>query len=186
MNQSQIEHLTQLCIDEIQHNLAQIKQQTANTTLYAFALGLVEDITGFFTVANSIEALDKMIESEDDVSSYAWFPSEWAYAGKATNHIYHYLESILASIETDQDYDQLRQHYEQCLINALAICREQGCFKIGPAQKEVVVFLHYADDFNDDEISDRSSQCLNSPEQHDIFTQRFELQRKALQQLMQI
>lgn len=180
MDQQQLQHFIQLCLDEIKADLQEIKAKIKNETIYACGFGIVEDITGFFTVINSVEALNEMVVNEEDFNGYAWFPSEWKYSSEGTRAIYDFLEPFLDEIETDEAYEDLRQQYEQCLLNALAQCRDEGLFKLGPQLDEVLVFVSYVDDYNDDEIANRSSKRLNSPEQHQIFKQRFKLKRKAL------
>ncbi len=61
----------------------------------------------------------------------------------------------------------MRKEYEEILIEILKECKEKELF-----DEQTVVYLHYADCFNED-IDDISSEIINSEELHNSFLNRW-------------
>ncbi len=163
--------LKELALKNITENFKTIKKKAKNETLYGFGVGLVEDLTGFFTVANTIESLKRQkIENGKLDKYYLWYISEWEYGGEYSdnNAIYNLLSEITKDFDFfDERYDVIRKEYEEILIETLKECKEKGLF-----DEQIVVYLHYADCFNEN-IDDISSKIINSEKLHNLFLNRW-------------
>lgn len=179
LTDKQKQHIHDLAVAEITEAMADIRHKTGNERIYAFALGLVEYPCGFFCAANTVEALARSLEQDDDNeedSIWFWYPSEWVYDGQFTDNRVHQAIKIIGEHLDDDDqigYAQLRHDYQECLIAALQTCDAQGIFGAERARGEMVLFLHYVDIFDED-VDDQSSTILNPPALHHAFLQRWD------------
>lgn len=175
-------HIQHLAVAEITEAMANIRSKTRQEHIYAFALGLVEYPCGFFCAANTVQALARALEQDDDPDTedavWFWYPSEWIYDGQFTdNRVHQAIKTISENIDDDNPLGdaQLRHDYQQCLIAALQTCDAQGIFGAERARGEMVLYLHYVDIFDED-IDDQSSALLNPPALHHAFLQRWDEQ----------
>ncbi len=163
-----------LAVKQIIADFEQIKQKSIGETIYGFGLGVVGDITGFFSAGNTIESLKKSIieygDKEIDESDF-WCISEWKYEGTDDNTLYEFLATFIYDIE-DEKYDSVRKDYENTLIKALKTCDEKGVFGKGKEREDIIVYLHYAD-AHDEDIDDISSGQINSEMSHLLFKERW-------------
>lgn len=175
-----------LAVEQIKKDVKALKEQSRGESIYAFGLGIVSEITGFFLAANTLEALSKRLAQkggEEDVSFF-WHLSEWAYSETADNKLYEYLATFLQDIKPNE-YEKALADYANTLIKALKTCDEQGIFGEGEARKNVIVYIQYADasDENFDEIS---SKQINAPEQHLLFKERWNVKKNNLTKQVQL
>ncbi len=171
-------------IKEITANFNDIKAQAEGETLYAFGLALLDDFYVEFRCAgNSIESLAKIMQGKDITedkgieyyAGYFWRLDEWYYSGKCNveNSSGDLLESIIDEVDDREEYNKVRQEYEQILINALQYCDKNGVFGTGKEREQLVIYVHYADDYADDVISDYSAKILNSENTYNLFKERY-------------
>lgn len=169
-----------LAVKQIMADYQLIKEKSAGETIYAFGLGIVGDITGFFSAGNTLEAL---IRNSDDLDpSDFWYISEWEYEGTDDNTLYEFLATFIYEIE-DDSYDSVMKEYERILINALKTCDEKGIFGKGKEREEIVVFLQYAD-ATDETIDDTSSKQVNPPNIHLLFKERWNSEKNNLTKIL--
>ncbi len=169
-----------LAVKQITSDFKFIKEKSLGESIYGFGLGLVGDITGFFSAANSIESLQrKLIEEDDkdDISSF-WYISEWEYEGTKDNTLYEFLATFIYDIKEDK-YDSVMKDYENVLIKALQTCDKKEVFGIGKDRDDIIVYLHYAD-ATDEDLDNISSKQINRPYSHNLFKERWNTEKDNL------
>lgn len=180
LTEKQKQYIHDLAVTEITEAMADIRSKTGDEEIYAFALGLVEYPSGFFCAANTVEALARALENDDDDETedtlWFWYPSEWLYDGHFSDNRVHQAITIISEHIEDDDqirYAQLRQDYQHCLISALQTCDRNGVFGDERRRGNMVLYVHYADIFDED-LDDQSSAVLNPPALHHAFLQRWD------------
>lgn len=161
----------------IQHYHAQYQNQK----FYALGLGMVEDICGFFIVANTLEQLAKGCCEEDEAYQY-WYISEW-YANEfegLPNLVHDVVTNLVKKADHDADAFFLRQAYQAHILAVLADLRAQGQLRNAQGE-ELLVWVQYADAYDED-FDDISFAHLNSPELTALFIQRFNPEHDNLTQ----
>jgi hypothetical protein len=174
-----------LAVKQIISDFKFIKERSLGESIYGFGLGLVGDITGFFSAANTIESLKKTLSKEDDnedISSF-WYISEWEYEGTKDNTLYEFLATFIYDLKEDE-YDSVMKNYEEILIKALQTCDEKGIFGIGKDRDDIIVYLHYAD-ATDEDIDDISSEQINQPYFHNLFKERWNTEKNNLTKVIE-
>ncbi len=175
----------ELAVRQIVADFQSIKEKCIGESIYGFGLGLVEDITGFFSAANTVESLKRKLleeDDKDDISSF-WLISEWGYEGTDDNTLYEFLATFIFNIE-DGKYESAVKDYEEVLTNALKTCDEQGVFGKGQERENIIVYLHYADAANED-LDDISSEQINSTASHQLFKERWNSEKDNLTKVIQ-
>ncbi|MEW7280415.1 DUF4303 domain-containing protein, partial [Aquimarina sp. 2201CG1-2-11] len=150
-----------------------IKEKSNGETIYGFGLGIVGDITGFFSAGNTIESIKRKLtqDGEEFDSSDLWYISEWEYEGTNDNTLYKFLATFIYDIE-DGKYESAMKDYEDTLIKALKTCDKKGIFGKGEERENIIVYLHYAD-ATDENVDDNSSEQINPENIHSLFKQRW-------------
>ena len=166
----QIQAAMQYYLDQYQHQ-----------HFYALALGMVEDICGFFIIGNSLEQLANGCSEEDEAYQY-WYISEW-YANEFEG-LPNVVHDVVTEIAEKSDHHLedfcLRQVYQQHILAALADLRAQGQLRNAQGE-ELLVWVQYADAYDED-FDDISFAHLNSPELTTLFIRRFDPQQDNLTQ----
>lgn len=170
-----------LAVMQITSDFEFIKEQSAGETIYGYGIGIVGDITGFFSAANTLESLKRILSKDDDVYSY-WLISEWEYEGRNNNKLYEFLATFIYDIE-DGNYSSIMKDYENVLIKALKTCDKKGVFGEGKERENIIVYLHYADATNED-IDDLSSEQINPKDKHLLFIERWNDEKDNLTKII--
>ncbi len=186
MTEDRKNKIYELAVNQITKDFMAMKEKanSKNEKLYGFGIGIVGDITGFFSAGNSVESLVRVlvVYGEEFDPYYIWGISEWGYQ-EGDNTLYQYLETFIYDIE-DDNYNSERRDYENILIKALKTCSENGVFGIGEERESIVVYLHYADAFDED-IDDVSSAQINSKASHTLFKDRWNEETHSLTNVIQ-
>ncbi|WP_111894680.1 DUF4303 domain-containing protein [Acinetobacter sp. MB5] len=158
-----------------QHYLEQYQDQK----FYALALGMVEDICGFFIVGNTLEQLANGCSEEDEAYQY-WYISEWC--SNEFEGLPNLVHDVVTHIAKNTDHDAedfcLRQAYQNHILAVLADLRAQGQLRNAQGE-ELLVWVQYAD-ASDENFDDISFAHLNSPELTELFIQRFNSEQDNL------
>lgn len=162
-----------LAVKQIIADFDQIKEKSIGETIYGFGLGIVGDITGFFSAGNTIESIKRTLIKNGEYfdSSDLWYISEWEYEGTDDNRLYEFLATFIYDIKDDK-YDLAIKDYENMLIKALKTCDKKGVFGKGKERESIIVYLHYAD-ATDEDIDEISSEQINSKNSHLLFKERW-------------
>jgi hypothetical protein len=148
--------------------VARLREQAHGAHLYAIAVGMVEDLTGFFVTGQTLEAAD---EAPGDAASRAyhwWAPSEWSLSfddpdeaapGRVTAPLWALTGTDLAvagtGAEVDDDtYEAIRAAYERIVVDALVRLRSEGELRTASGEP-VWAWVHHAD-AHDEDIDDVS------------------------------
>ncbi len=162
-----------LAVKQIIADFDSIKEKSNGETIYGFGLGIVEDITGFFSSGNTLESVKRKRtqDGEEFDSSDLWYISEWEYEGTDDNTLYEFLATFIYDIE-DGKYESAMKDYENTLIEALKTCDKKGIFGKGEERENIIVYLHYAD-AADEDVDDKSSEQINPKNIHSLFRKRW-------------
>jgi hypothetical protein len=175
----------ELAVNQIITDFEYIKEQSKGETLYGFGLGMVEDITGFFSAGNTINTIkESILKNGDDEfhESYIWYISEWKYFGIDNNTLYEFLATFIDDIE-DEKYDSYRKEYEKILMQALKTCDEKGVFGKDKEREDLIIYLHYADAYDED-IDELSSEQINPKGMHLLFKERWNDKKNNLTKII--
>jgi Domain of unknown function (DUF4303) len=175
----------ELAVNQIITDFEYIKEQSKGETLYGFGLGMVEDITGFFSAGNTINTIkESILKNGDDEfhESYIWYISEWKYFGIDNNTLYEFLATFIDDIE-DEKYDSYRKEYEKILMQALKTCDEKGVFGKDKERADLIIYLHYADAYDED-IDELSSEQINPKGMHLLFKERWNDKKNNLTKII--
>jgi hypothetical protein len=175
----------ELAVNQIITDFEYIKEQSKGETLYGFGLGMVEDITGFFSAGNTINNIkESVVKNGDDEldESAIWYISEWKYFGIADNTLYAFLATFIYDIE-DGKYDSYRKEYEKILIQALKTCDDKGVFGKDKEREDLIIYLHYADAYDED-IDELSSEQINPKGLHLLFKERWNDKKSNLTKII--
>ena len=179
-------HIHDLAVKQIIADFQLIKEKSIGETIYGFGLGIVGDITGFFSAGNTIESLKRSLinsaEEEIDPSDF-WCISEWEYEGIDDNTLYEFLATFIYDIEDDM-YNSVMKDYETTLIKALKSCDKKGIFGKGKEREDIIVYLHYAD-AHDENMDDISSEQINPKNKHLLFKERWNDEKNNLTKIIQ-
>lgn len=168
-----------LAITQIISDYLSIKDKAQDERLYAFSLGIVYELTRFYTAANSIEYLKELDASQTDLhESLIWYTSEWKYSENGDNTVYKELSSISDEIK-DFHLNKIMDEYIGLLIEALLKCKEVGLFDSSESDLPIVLFIQYAD-AHDENIENYSSAILNAPEVDLLFKNRWDASKENL------
>jgi len=173
-----------LAVQQIIADFAYIQEKSKGETIYGFGLGIVGDITGFFSAGNTIESIQRKLTQNKEKfhASEIWYISEWEYSGTDDNTLYQFLAAFIDDIE-DEKYDAAMKDYEKTLIKALKTCDEKGIFGTKEERENIIVYLHYADATNED-IDDNSSEQINPKNIHMLFKERWNDEKNNLTKLI--
>ncbi|MDR1075179.1 MAG: DUF4303 domain-containing protein [Xanthomonadaceae bacterium] len=181
--------LHDLAVESITAGFGAIRRRCGDEQMYGFALGLVEDITGFFCAGNTLEALGRKVENQDleqeDIVYLAWAASEWEYqdhqyldvgqASRVRRFVTAEYEKGTPVGERDGGYfEAFTRQYHETLIEALKTCDRDGLFGTGEERENLVVFLDSVDDAYPD-LMEISSARINPELSHQWiveYTQR--------------
>lgn len=172
-----------LAVKQIINDFAHIKEITDSKKedLYGYAIGIVGDITGFYSAGNTIESLNRTLiryEESDFHPSYFWYIPEWEYTGIDDNELYKYLSTFIYDIP-DGQYANVMRDYENTLIKALKTCNTNGVFGNGKEREKIVIYLQYSD-ATDEDIDDIASEQVNPKNIHLLFKNRWDNQTNNL------
>lgn len=174
MTPAQWQHIHDLAVANITASFRHMRTEAAGEHFYAFGLGLVEDLCGFFCAANTLESLQRVLaDDEDHDSGWFWYLSEWMYEGVDDDNAVHNAITALDSDHDEAAYAALCRDYEQCLTAALQTCDANGLFGNERATGQMVLYLHYADAC-DETLDERTSVQLNPPALHRQFARRWD------------
>lgn len=162
---------------QLRHDVADLFAR-AGGDLVAIAVLLVDDITGFGTVALTSDAAAKAKPTK----RYRWWtPGEWKLfaadmptdAGQVTSALWALTGTASAQGEVDEDtYEEIRGEYEDRLVAGLARLRAEGLLRDGRG-RDVWAWVHYEDDY-DDSVDLRTFRQLNDAAIATEFEHRFE------------
>ncbi|MDM1765842.1 MULTISPECIES: hypothetical protein [unclassified Acinetobacter] len=153
---------------DIQDACAELKQETLGQHLQIIGLGLVEDLCGYFVVGMTLEEFSQFDQE------LVWFISEWSIEASHNNHVHQQIQRLyeqLGEEYTEEQYIELRQHYQNTIIQVLQDLRKEG--KLQNQQGDEMIFiLQYADAFDED-FEEISFAQINPSEYISLFSQRF-------------
>lgn len=158
---------------DIQNALSELLLKTRDQHLFAIGLGMVEDLCGFFHVGCTLEDITDF----EDVSEL-WWISEWQHESTANNRVHHAITKLYHALGddcTDAQYIELRQHYQNTMIQVLQDLRKQGKLK-NQQGEEMMVIIQYADAFDED-FEDVSFPLMNPEFLAPLFQNRFKKQK---------
>ncbi len=181
MNEEIKNKIHDLAVKQIIEDFELIKEKTKNETLYGYAIGIVGDITGFFSAGNTVESLNRTLiryEEKDFHPSSFWCIPEWEYSGIGDNEVSTFINGI-----KDEEYDSTMKDYENTLIRALKTCENKGVFGIGKERENLVIYLQYAD-ATDEDIDDISSEQINPKNIHLLFKERWNDKANSLTKII--
>ena len=130
---------------------------------------MVEDLCGFFHVGCSLEQLEDFKDVHD-----IWWISEWKYSSTANNKVHNIITDLADELGedcTDEEYDELRQLYQDTIIKVLQDLREAGRLKNSQGD-EIIYIIQYAD-ASDEEFEDVSFAQINPEKYIPLFENRF-------------
>lgn len=186
MTPEQKTQLVQIAQVHISRAFSAIKKRTEQDKkdIVAYYLYLVDD---FFATANAAitqqdkEIFEQVIDKKATILEAIWDGKCELYDDELTYHInsdnwlenqsefYQFAYKMIDNIEDEEQYEQIRQDYEACLIQALQKCDQDGIFG-NRDQNGIIVFAFYIDDFDgngEKSLLYRSSNALNSPDTYD-------------------
>ncbi len=178
-----------LAVKQITADFAAIKENAHSNheQLYAFATGIVADVTGFFSVGNTVESLKRILEKyeeKDFHASYFWWISNWEYKGINDNALFNFLDQTFYSDDFNwEKMDILRKAYEPILIKALKTCDKNGVFGIGKERENIVIYIQYVDSC-DENFDDISSEQVNPKNIHLLFKERWNDKQENLTKII--
>lgn len=165
-----------LAVKQIITDFKLIKEEAElkGESLYGYAIGIVGNITGFFSAGNTIESLKRTLNKYKEKNfhpSYYWSIPEWEYSGDNNNCLYKFLSTFIYDIE-DNKYKSTIKDYENTLIRALKTCNEKGVFGKGKERENIIIYLQYADATNEN-IDEIASEQINPKNIHLLFKKRW-------------
>ncbi len=184
MTPEQKQQLQQIIQAHIREAFAGIKAQTdkEGKDIAAYYFFLVED---FFATANAAitkqdkEDFEQSKGEKVTVLNAIWDGRCKLYEGKVTHRtdsdywldnqseMYRFAYKMVENLEDNEQYEKIRYDYEECLLEALRVCDEDGVFG-DRSQNGMLLFAFYIDDFDHNSspksILYRSSNLLNSPD----------------------
>lgn len=153
---------------DIQDACAELKQETLGQHLQIIGLGLVEDLCGYFVVGMTLEEFSQFDQE------LVWFISEWSIEASHNNHVHQKIQRLyeqLGEEYTEEQYIELRQHYQNTIIQVLQDLRKEG--KLQNQQGDEMIFiLQYTDAFDED-FEETSFAQINLQKYVPLFTNRF-------------
>lgn len=169
---------------QLRHDVADLRRQAGGGPLLAVAIGMVDDITGFFTAALTEQ---RYLGWSPKKRNETWhWPSEWGTAadndptdgapGRVTAALWALTGTLSDEGEVDDEtYEEIRGEYEARLVAGLARLRAEGLLRTTEdlGSPEAWAWLHYADAYDED-IDLRTFRQLNAAELGDAFARRFE------------
>lgn len=181
MNKHISQTLHNLAVAQIKTDWKHIVQEADGDHIYAFALGMVNQPVGFFSSAQTLEALNKKWSHGPfkHETALIWHISEWNYTGIEDNSIHDFIQSLEIS---DDAHDQFMKSYETTLVAALKSCIQEGLFK-QDERPLPIFYIQYAD-ASDEDIDNRTSKLLNTPDIHNQFVARWEAHADNLTQVI--
>lgn len=169
---------------QLRRAVRQLREQARDAHLYAVAVGMVDDLTGFFVAGQTLEAADAAPGDAASRAYYWWAPSEWSLVfddpeeqapGRVTEPLWA-LTGTAASIEgtgeevDDETYEAIRDAYEQIVVETLVRLRVEGELRTADGA-EIWAWIHYADAYDED-IDDSSFATIQDEA---ALTERFAL-----------
>lgn len=153
---------------DIQEACAELKQKTLGQHLQIIGLGFVEDLCGYFVVGMTFEEFSQFDQE------LIWFISEWSIGASNNNHVHQQIQRLyeqLGEEYTEKQYIELREHYQNTIIQVLQDLRKAG--KLQNQQGDEMVFiLQYADAFDED-FEEISFPQINPQKFVPLFKNRF-------------
>lgn len=157
-----------------------IKEQIGDEQLYIFVLGRVEDIEGqYFCTAATLTELKANFENDSTYYSSFWDASELELSADYNDIDYNELQQYLVDV-TDDQYDLLRQEYDQILIDSLTELKKEGLFD--SEIPEFSAFVQYVDEGF--EIENSSYETINGTKFLESFKNRFEKKTDSLTDIL--
>ena len=157
-----------------------IKAQIEAEQLYIFVLGRVEDIEGqYFCSAATLTDLKRNIETDSTYYSSFWSAAELEITADFNDIDYEELNSYLLDA-TDEEYDVLRDEYDQLLIDSLAELRKEGLFD--DEIPEFSAFVQYTDEGFD--IEETSYVAINGTAFLAAFKKRYKKNKNSLTEIL--
>ncbi|WP_314241034.1 DUF4303 domain-containing protein [Empedobacter tilapiae] len=157
-----------------------IKSQINEERLYIFALGRVEDIEGqYFCTAATLKELKTNFENDSTYYSTFWDASELELSADYNDINYDELKNYL-DYSTESEYNQLREEYDQILIDSLTELKNEGLFD--NEIPEFSVFVQYVDEGFD--IENSSYTAINGTEFLEKFKNRFDKKDDSLTEIL--
>lgn len=167
-----------LAVEQITADFEFIKNnaKSRNETLYGFAIGIVADVTGFFSTGNTLESLVRILNKYEERNfhpSYFWWIPDWEYKGTGNNELYKFLDKTFYTSDFDwSKMESFRKIYEQILLKSLETCNELGVFGKGEERNNIIVYIQYVDSC-DENLDDIASEQINSQNNHLLFKERW-------------
>lgn len=153
---------------DIQEACEELRQKTLGQYLQIVGLGFVEDPCGYFTVGMTLEEFSQFDQE------LIWFISEWSVGTTPNNRVHQQIYGLyeqLGEEYTEEQYIELRQHYQNTIIQVLQDLRKEG--KLQNQQGDEIIFiLQYADAFDED-FEEVSFPKINPVELVPLFAHRF-------------
>lgn len=148
---------------ELRQAVTQLRERARDAHLYAIAVGMVEDLTGFFVAGQTLEAADEAPGDDASRAYYWWAPSEWSLAfddpdaeapGRVTAALWALTGTDAAldgtGEEVDDDtYEAIRVAYERIVVDALVRLRDEGELRTASGEP-FWAWIHYADAHDED------------------------------------
>lgn len=169
---------------ELRVAVRQLHEQAGDAHLYAVAVGMVDDLTGFFVAGQTLEAADAAPGDAASRAYYWWAPSEWSLVFKdpeeqAPGRVTEPLWALTGTDDVvegtgeevdDDTYEAIRAAYEQIVVETLVRLRAEGELRTA-AGEDVWAWVHYAD-AHDEDIDDTSFATVQDDE---ALTEKFAL-----------
>ena len=157
-----------------------IKAQIEAEQLYIFVLGRVEDIEGqYFCSAATLTDLKRNIDKDSTYYATFWSAAELELTADFNDIDYNELKSYLEDA-TDEEYDALRDEYDQMLIDSLAELRKEGLFD--DEIPEFSAFVQYTDEGFD--IEETSYVAINGTAFLAAFKKRYKKNKNSLTEIL--
>lgn len=162
--------------------MAQPQSHPLGSHVHALAIGMVEDLTGFFVAADTLENAAAVTGDDlEDKAQYWWSPSEWGWQytggtapGIVTTEIWALAKGLPEGADDEnenREYAALAGLYEERIILCLQRLRGEGELR-NVQGEELWVWVHYADASNEN-IDDTSFARLNDRATAALFGKRW-------------
>lgn len=163
-------------VEIITKSFHSIKELSKNKYLYSFAIQLREDGKSFRCVGNTLDSVNDnfmvKLTSIEDVTDYLWFTSEWEYAFDPWRETGSALQTLIKNKQSL--FDKVNaSFFLEILIDALRTCNSQWLFGVGILRERISVFVD-AEESDELDLPEKTSQQLNPPYVHEAFLKRFE------------
>jgi hypothetical protein len=154
-----------------------LRHKYADESFYAYALYTDSSAMTVVPAANSRQALERTLTSDEDLSDqmiryYKWSTSEWAYEAWDCGAFADICRAVREDRDRSADFATFARSLRQSMINALKDLADEGFFGIERERENVTLFITITDDNRARDIENESARLLNPEIVYEKFFER--------------